>query len=152
MNSLQKIMGHRNFKTLFTTIGLMYATHINAKAVEAVTKRHFAKFDREALYQSNISHERKAKIDRQFDRFNGSHRKLTAFIKKRLRAPESYEHIITRYSDQNSHLQIIMTFRASNWSGECFVETVSAEFSLDGALLCWHRVADFCMPSSMSLA
>lgn len=149
MNTLQMIMGHRNFKTLFTTLGLMYASHFNAKPLDAEAKRHFVTYDRSALYQRNMSDERKAKIDRQFSRINGSHLVLTSFIKRRLRVPSSYEHFITRYSDHFSHLQIIMTFKAENWSGECFVETVLADVSLEGALLRWHRVTDLCMPTSM---
>ena len=55
-----------------------------------------------------------AKLKSQFSRYDGSHRKVEAAIKSRLKDPSSYEHVETRYVVNTNSITIYTTYRARN--------------------------------------
>ncbi len=127
-------MGHRNFKTLVTTFGLMYGAHIGAKTFE--TKKYVSKTGRTGVLHYELSTRKKPPFDVQFSKADGSHLGLTQYIKRRLRKPQSYRHIRTHCRDGGRKtLQVTMTYQALNWSGDATVQTVYAEISSEGMIL-----------------
>jgi len=78
---------------------------------------------------------RREKIERGFSGWDGSHRALERWIKKRLKDPGSYEHIETRFGDKGDHVLVITTYRARNSFGGYTVESVTAKARIDGSLI-----------------
>ena len=52
-----------------------------------------------------------------------------------LRDPDSYEHIETRYFDNDDHLIVITKFRSRNGFGGMMRQTVKAKVGLQGNVL-----------------
>lgn len=78
---------------------------------------------------------RKAEIMRGFNAWDGSHVQLERWVKGRLRDPESYEHIETRYIDKGDHLVVYTKYRARNGFGGMNVEDAVARANIDGSLI-----------------
>lgn len=74
-------------------------------------------------------------LRQQFSAWDGSHRGVTASIKRSMNDPDSYEHVETRYSDQGSHLIVVTTFRGANAFGGKVLTTVKAKTDLHGNVL-----------------
>lgn len=74
-------------------------------------------------------------LSEQFSAWDGSHRGLTARIKRSMNDPDSYEHVETRYSDQGSHLIVVTTFRGANAFGGKVLTTVRAKTDMQGHVL-----------------
>ncbi len=55
---------------------------------------------------------RKELTDRAFNSWDGSHVKLTSYIKNILHVPSSYEHIETKYFDDDETIFVITKYRA----------------------------------------
>ena len=138
MKQLRTIIGHRNFKTLVATFGVMYA--VQAGARNMADKGEVTVADRTALRHCGASSQRQTGLSAQFNRTDGSHRVLSHYVKRRLRVPGSYKHILTRYSENGRSLNVVMTYRAADHAGVFYVETLMAEVSLDGALLNCRRI------------
>ena len=75
---------------------------------------------------------RKERIENQFSTWDGSHRGLTAFIKKSMNDPDSYDHVETVYWDKGSYLIVKTTFRGKNAFGGVVKNSVTAKVDLDG--------------------
>lgn len=75
------------------------------------------------------------KISKSFSAWDGSHYELSRWVKKRLKDPDSYEHIESRYNDKGDHLVVSLQYRAKNSFGGYSLEYVTAKVALDGAVL-----------------
>lgn len=78
---------------------------------------------------------RKALIELQFGCWDGSHYKLTEYIKKHMNDPDSYKHVKTAYSDCGSYLLVKTTFRGKNAFGGYVKQTVIAKVNLKGDVI-----------------
>lgn len=57
----------------------------------------------------------KDKIERNFSQFDGSYLKFREYIKSNLKNPSSFEHVETRYTDNNDGTATVwMKYRATN--------------------------------------
>jgi len=71
----------------------------------------------------------------QFSLRDGSHFMLTRYIRKRLRMPESYEHVGTCSCAEGWKLRILTTFKAKSYRGDASLIRLLAEMAPDGAIL-----------------
>lgn len=78
---------------------------------------------------------RQIEIDNQFDDWDGSHPALTEMIKNNMNDPSSYEHVETRFKDENEHILVITKFRGKNAFGAKVLNTVMAKVDLKGNVL-----------------
>jgi hypothetical protein len=78
---------------------------------------------------------RKEQIKTQFSAWDGSHRGLTALIKKTMNNPASYEHVETVYWDKGDHLIVKTTFRGTNAFGGIVTNWVMAKVDLNGNVI-----------------
>ena len=74
-------------------------------------------------------------IQGAFSAWDGSHRVLERWIKRRLKDPDSYKHVETRYGDKGDHILVVTTYRARNSFGGYTTESVTAKAAVDGTLL-----------------
>lgn len=77
----------------------------------------------------------RARIEKQFSGYDGSHEKLEAYIKTSLNDPASYEHVSTSYalpadSSFNS-VVVTTTFRAKNQFGAVVTKTIRARCDIN---------------------
>jgi hypothetical protein len=70
-----------------------------------------------------------------FSSWDGSHIKLERLVKSNLKDPGSYEHIETKYADKETHLIVIMKYRAKNSFGGYVVNTVTAKCAINGKVI-----------------
>lgn len=78
---------------------------------------------------------RQSRIKRQFSPWDGSHYNLVKAVKANMNDPDSFEHIETKYVDQNDQLLVIMKYRGRNGFGGVVTEKVSARFGIDGSFI-----------------
>lgn len=78
---------------------------------------------------------RKKLIGKQFYAWDGSHNKLTEYIKSSMNDPGSFVHVKTVYRDLDKYLLVTMTFRGKNAFGGTVTNTVTAKVNLDGQVL-----------------
>lgn len=83
----------------------------------------------------NKEAEREQLIERQFSAWDGSHRKLEAFVKSAMHDPASYEHVATRYWDRGDFLVVQTEFRGKNAFGGVVKNHVKAKVALDGEVM-----------------
>lgn len=78
---------------------------------------------------------RKERLENGFSVWDGSHRGLTAIIKKSMNDPKSYEHVKTTYNDNGDHLIVRTTFRGKNAFGGVVLNSITAKTDLDGRVI-----------------
>lgn len=78
---------------------------------------------------------RKNNISTQFSSWDGSHTKLTQYIKTNMNDPKSYKHVETRYSDMKTHLIVVTKFRGKNAFGALVLNQISAKVDLNGNVI-----------------
>lgn len=78
---------------------------------------------------------RTKRIEDGFSAWDGSHRGLTALIKKGMNDPKSYEHVETTYGDKGDSLVVKTTFRGKNAFGGVVANWVIAKTDLDGNVI-----------------
>ncbi len=76
-----------------------------------------------------------AKLKGQFSGFDGSHRKVEAAIKNRLKDPSSYEHVETRYVVNTNSITVYTTYRARNSFNALIPGYATATVDADGNVL-----------------
>lgn len=74
-------------------------------------------------------------IENQFDHFNGSHIKVTNYIKSQMNNPSSFEHVQSKYIDETGYLLIIETYRGTNSFGAVVTNTVKAKVDMSGNII-----------------
>ena len=76
----------------------------------------------------------KARIERQFNR-DGSHKGLTRRIKSDMNDPDSYEHVVTIYTEGKNYLTVYTTFRGKNAFGGIVKNKIIAKVDTVGNVL-----------------
>ena len=79
--------------------------------------------------------EKEAKINRQFNPRDWSHRDLVKLTKLVMNDPDSFEHVDTRYFDDKDWIIVIMQYRWKNWFWAKILTSVKAKFSYDGDII-----------------
>lgn len=75
------------------------------------------------------------KLEKQFSKWNGSHRNLEEIIKKSMNDPSSFEHVETKYWEQGDHIVVLTTFRGKNAFGGVVTNSIKAKVSLERKIL-----------------
>lgn len=122
-------------KTIYTTLiqedpGAKQRYQAKLKAVE--DKLESQRKIQEAAAQKA---ELEAKLDSQFSAFDGSHRKVEAFIKAQLKNPASYEHVQTRYQVNTNTITIFTRYRARNSFNAVVTEDAVVTVDADGNVM-----------------
>jgi len=78
---------------------------------------------------------REEMLEKHFSAWDGSHNGVTAYIKKHMNDPSSYEHVETRYGDRGDHLVVQTTFRGKNAFGGKIINKCQAKVDLKGSIL-----------------
>lgn len=63
-------------------------------------------------------------------RWDGSHIKLSEFVRKNLHNPSSFEHVQTKYTVYKDYAIVTMNYRAKNAFNATILNSVKAEVSL----------------------
>lgn len=100
---------------------------LNAKARNAL----FA-IEAEEAQKKRAAEEHEAKIARQFNPWDGSHRALEKAIKETMNDPDSYKHVETKYGDHGDYLTLTTKVRGKNAFGGVITSTVRARVGIDG--------------------
>ena len=79
--------------------------------------------------------ERQLKVENQFSSWDGSHPGLERLIKESMNDPDSYEHVETRFRDDDDYIFVITKFRGANAFGGKVVNTVSAKVDFNGNVI-----------------
>lgn len=121
---------------------------MNQKTLNALFKDNVLKLSSNRdLYLKEIEQEKKRiekikeqkkrrkLIEEQFSAWDGSHIKLTRYIKESMNDPDSYEHVETRYKDNGSYILVIATFRGNNVYGGKVKNTISAKVDINGNVI-----------------
>jgi hypothetical protein len=74
-------------------------------------------------------------IVKQFSTWDGSHIKLTKYIKENMNDPDSFEHIDTKYFIQKNSIVIIERFRGKNVYGGLVANMIEAKVDMDGNII-----------------
>jgi len=79
--------------------------------------------------------ERKKRIAQAFQ-LSGEHWELRQLIRRNLHDPKSYQHIETRYVDDDSDvLEVVTRYRAKNMFGALVINTTLARTHIDGRVI-----------------
>ncbi len=78
---------------------------------------------------------RKALLQKGFSAWDGSHKKLTEYIKESMNDPSSYDHAATVYQDMDEYLVVTTTFRGKNAFGAIVKNSVRAKVDVSGNIL-----------------
>jgi hypothetical protein len=118
-------------------IGLMkeLAPERDKIVTEIQAKREEERVAAELRRQEELNKNREETIKRQFSSWDGSHRTLTKVIKDRMKDPDSYEHIETRYRDDGNSIIVITRYRGANSFGGKVVNTMTARVDIDGNVI-----------------
>lgn len=79
---------------------------------EAEAEQHFERLERE-----RAEAERREMIEQQFSSWDGSHRQFVREVKRVMHDDSSFDHIETRYRDDEDTIFLIMEFRGTNAFG-----------------------------------
>jgi Na+-translocating ferredoxin:NAD+ oxidoreductase RnfG subunit len=90
---------------------------------------------REVERLANEQKNRKEKVEKQFSSWDGSHPGLTRLIKKSMNDPDSYEHVETRFRDDDNSILVITEFRGKNAFGGKVKNIVSARVDFEGNVI-----------------
>lgn len=84
----------------------------------------------------NEKQAKKRKIELQFSSWDGSHHKLTKYIKSTMNDPDSYKHVETVYGIYDTYLIVFTTFRGKNSFGGVVTNTIKAKIkNIDGEII-----------------
>jgi len=79
--------------------------------------------------------DRERKVKKQFDPWEGSHIKLTKYIKEHMNDKDSWEHIETKFGDHGDYILVVTKFRGANKFGGKVINTVTAKVDIDGEII-----------------
>ncbi|MBC8757217.1 hypothetical protein H2O64_21285 [Kordia sp. YSTF-M3] len=96
------------------------------------SRRKFLEDSRKEEIQKNT---RKDNVEKQFNKRDGSHIKLTKFIKENMHDPSSYEHIETKYKDNKNYIFVTTKYRGKNAFGAKVITTTSINTDIDGNII-----------------
>lgn len=86
---------------------------------------------------SQAKKERQELVEKAFSPYDGSHRKLTDYIKAHMNDPESFEHVETTYIDRpgNGYVEVKEIFRGKNAYNATVLNTVWAKCKVEGDVI-----------------
>ncbi len=87
------------------------------------------------LPKQSYQESRDEKIKKQFSAWDGSHIKLTEYIKGIMNDPDSYQHVETKYWDKGDYLIVFTQFRGKNMFGGVVKNGCLAKVSINGNIL-----------------
>lgn len=73
----------------------------------------------------------KTDVDSQFSSLDGSHIKLSEYIKSNMNNPDSYEHVETKFKESKDFLLVITKIRGENNFGAIITTTYEAKCNLN---------------------
>ena len=119
-----------------------YSADEEKKYLQYLEKERLARIERleierlAMIERKKKKKERKDRIESQFSWWDGSHKGLTKYIKKRMRNSDSYEHASTTYIDKGNYLKVYTSYK-SVLPGLDIVVThiVVAEVNLKGKVI-----------------
>ena len=76
--------------------------------------------------------ENKDPIEAQFSSWDGSHRQLKRYTISRLKDPDSFQHIQTKYTREGEYVRVYMKYRAKNSFGGYVVNYAYGKYTKDG--------------------
>jgi len=90
--------------------------------------------------EANVSQakkERQELVEKAFSTYDGSHMKLTEYIKAHMNDPESFEHVETTYIDRpgNGYVEVKEIFRGKNAYNATILNTVWAKCKVEGEVI-----------------
>lgn len=129
LNAYQKLVAIDSANAEYRERRDYYQTQFEREQ-EAAAARERAAAERERARRA-----RQEKIEDQFSAWDGANYPVEEAVKQRLKDPDSYEHIETRYSDEGDHLYVVMRFRARNSFGGYVVNTAYADVTLEGQVI-----------------
>jgi phage FluMu protein Com len=74
-------------------------------------------------------------VESNFSPWDGSHKKLVAYIKAKMNDPYSFEHVETKYIKDNGMVKVFMKFRGKNVYGVLVLKQAVAITTLDGYII-----------------
>ena len=104
-------------------------------AAEQARRDSIARVEAAARSRKDSIEARERKIESQFSPWDGAHRTVENAIEQRLKDPDSYEHIETRYRDDGNTLFVVTRYRAKNSFGGYVVNRATATVDLEGSVL-----------------
>jgi hypothetical protein len=110
-------------------------TYVDALSKNQAVQRVADQKAQKALQDAEAAAARTKLVEAQFSGWDGSHRGMERMIKASMNDPGSYEHIETRYRDMGTKIRVTEKFRGRNGFGGMVVNTVTADFDLNGGLL-----------------
>jgi hypothetical protein len=86
---------------------------------------------------SQAQKDRKELVEKAFSSYDGSHLKLTEYIKAHMNDPESFEHVETTYIDRpgDGYVEVKETFRGKNAYNAKMLNTVWARCKVEGDVI-----------------
>lgn len=78
---------------------------------------------------------RTAMLERQFSKWDGSHRSVEQLAKRCMKNPDSYEHVETRYIDLGEAMRVTTVFRGTNSFGAVVPSKFVATVADDGRVI-----------------
>lgn len=122
---------YKKNRYLYQKLSLLYPNNEKYK----IKIKYFNKKITDKWKKEQQIERRKKQIKQQFDLWDGSHKKLTKWIKRRMNDPDSYKHAETLYSDKGEYLIIKTTYRGKNAFGGVVVNWVKAKADNEGNII-----------------
>jgi hypothetical protein len=95
-------------------------------------KKEIEKSIIDLIYDSKTETEiTKSNPEEQFSKWDGSHIKLTEYIKSKMNDPDSYEHVETKAATKSNHILVVTTIRGTNAYGGKITTTYQAKCDKD---------------------
>lgn len=99
---------------------------LSKEKILAIEKKRFSESNQFDNLKSNNSNP-----EDQFSKWDGSHKKLTEYIKSQMNNPDSYEHVSTKAATKSSHILVVATIRGENAYGATITTTYEAKVDKD---------------------
>lgn len=104
-----------------------------AKLTQQLNQKRAA--EREKREKEEALARRKAAIEAQFSKWDGSHPSVERLVKKGMKNPDSYQHVETRYSILPKGFMVVTTIRGTNSFGGVVPQTFRAILDDDGQVV-----------------
>lgn len=98
-------------------------------------KREFLHRNRDHPDKEEAFAKRKAAIEAQFSRWDGSHPSVEKMVKRGMKNPDSYQHVETKYAIKPSGFVVVTTIRGTNSFGGIVPQTFRAILDDSGNVL-----------------
>lgn len=135
-DSLNKAyLDHKTLNKKFIALMKANASERVKHLKEIEERKRQERLEAERKRQEELKEEREELVRDQFSPWDGSHPALTKLIKKKMRDPDSYDHIETRFRDDGNSIFVITKFRGANAFGGKVINTVTATVDFEGNVI-----------------